>query len=33
MVLASGVENVVIEHQAQTLTQSAIFDNMELEDL
>ena len=33
MVLASGVENMVIEHEAATLTQSNLFDTLPLEDL
>jgi hypothetical protein len=33
MVLASGVENVTIEHEAQTYTQSRLFDALPLEEL
>jgi hypothetical protein len=33
MVLASGVDNMTIEHEAQAYTQSRLFDAMPLEDL
>lgn len=33
MVLANGVENLTIEHEAQIFTQSSLFDALPLEEL